>query len=40
LFIKIKKISEEHKEIEENIKDIDVFFDPEFDLDGDDDDNN
>ena len=38
LFIKIKKISEEHKEIEENIKDIDVFFDPEFDLDGDDDD--
>ena len=40
LFIKIKKISENHREIEENMDQLDVFFDPEFELDydGDEDD--
>lgn len=38
LFIKIKKTAEQHKEIREKLEDFEVFFDADFDLPGDDDD--
>ena len=38
LYIKIKKIAETSKQLEESMEQMEVFFDPDFDLDGDDDD--
>tara|TARA_Y100001937_G_scaffold95418_1_gene129576 strand:+ start:3679 stop:4122 length:444 start_codon:yes stop_codon:yes gene_type:complete len=38
LFIKIKKTAEQHAEIRDRMEELDVFFDPDFEFDGDDDD--
>ena len=39
-YIKIKKIAETSKQLEQSMEQMEIFFDPDFDLDGDDDDNN
>ena len=40
LHLKIKKTAEQNEQLREKMEQMEIFFDPEFDLDGDDDDNN
>ena len=40
LFIKIKKTAEQNEKIREKMEQMEIFFDPDFDINGDDDDNN
>jgi len=38
MYIKTKKIAETSKQLEQSMEQMEIFFDPDFDLDGDDDD--
>ena len=40
LHLKIKKTAEQNEKLREKMEQMEIFFDPDFDLDGDDDDNN